>query len=76
MKHLNLPSQTFSIMVQWLSRNSSFKTTEKLHIIAICRRLEVAGDIISSDDVNPIQGYQQWFLRKFQTTNCEGSGQR
>ena len=44
---------TLSKSVHWLSRNCCFKITENHHNIAIGGRQDAAGDVISSQDVNP-----------------------
>ena len=45
---------TFSEKVWWLLTNYDFKMTENLHLITISDLAEVAADIISSENVNPI----------------------
>ena len=43
--------------VEPLSRNSDPNMTENGHIYAICCRAEVAGDVLSGENVKTVDGY-------------------
>ena len=40
-----------------LSRNYDLNMTQTLHVYAICSEPDVAGDVISSENVKTIRGY-------------------
>ena len=47
----------FSESVEPLSRNRDPNMTQNEHVYAICCRPEVSGDVISSENVETIEGY-------------------
>ena len=55
--------------VEPLSRNRDPNITQNEHVYAICSRPEVAGDVISSENVRAIEGYA---LLEFELASISG----
>ena len=61
--------KTFSESIEPLPRNRDPNITQNEHFNAICSRPEVAGDVISGNDVMTVEGYA---LLKFEAANISG----
>ena len=60
-EHLNRPFKSYPVYIfefgEQASRNPELNTIHNQHICAICRRPEVASDVLSDENVKAIHGY-------------------